>query len=126
MVAHLRAPLLEDHRVVVHHRIVLAQIVLAQIVLAQIVLALAALLHLQDLQFHVHNLVRNAQLAEVVLTAPEQHVKFLKVVKPVIHAGFVLLHKNGINLEFVRASSNQIFQMMSLVRNSKRVFAQSY
>jgi hypothetical protein len=126
MVAHLRAPLQEDRRAVVHHRIVLAQIVLAQIVLAQIVQVLAVLLHLQDLLLRVRNLVKSVQRAEVALTAPEQHVKFLKVVKSAIHVGFVLLHKNAINLEFVHASSNQIFLKMSLVKNSRRVFAQSY
>jgi hypothetical protein len=98
--------------VVVHHRI--------DLVLG--VLVLVVLLHL----LHVHNLVRNAQLAEVALTALEQHVKFLKVVKLVIHAGFVPLHKNVTNQEFVHVSLNQIFLKMSLVKNSKRVFAQSF
>jgi hypothetical protein len=117
MVAHLRVPLQEDHRAVVHHRI-------DQV---QIDLALVVRLHLhQDLHLlHVHNLVRNAQLAEVALTALEQHVKFLKVVKSAIHAGFVPLHKNAINREFVHASSNQIFLRMSLVKNSRKVFVQS-
>jgi hypothetical protein len=64
--------------VVVHHRI--------DLVLG--VLVLGALLHLP----HVHNLVRNAQLAEVALTALELQVKFIKVVKSVIHEGFVPLH----------------------------------
>jgi hypothetical protein len=69
-------------------------------------------LHLQDLLLRVHNLVKNVQLAEVVLTALEQRVKFLKVVKSVIHEGFVPLHKNAINRAFVHVSSNQIFPKM--------------
>jgi hypothetical protein len=64
--------------------------------------------------------------AEVVQIAPVQRVKFLRVVKSAIHAGFDQLHKNAINREFVHVSLNQIFLKMSLVRNSKRVFAQSY
>jgi hypothetical protein len=115
MVVHRRAPLQEDHRVVAHHRIVPVQVDLA----------LAAHRHLQDLLLHVHNLERNAQLAEVAQTALGQHVKFPKVVKSAIHAGFVPLHKNATNQEFAHVSLNRIFLKMSLARNSKRVFAQS-
>jgi hypothetical protein len=97
--------------VVVHHRIDLVLVVLVLVVL----------LHL----LHVHNLVRNAQLAEVALTALEQHVKFLKVVKSVIHAGFVLHRKNAINHVSVHVSLSQIFLKMSQEKSSRRVFAQS-
>jgi hypothetical protein len=88
-------------------------------VLHRIVLALAVLPH------HAHNLVKSVLLAEVVQTALVQHVRYLKVAKSVIHAGFGLLHKSAINREFVHASLNQISQMMSRVKNSKRVFARS-
>jgi hypothetical protein len=42
----------------------------------------------------------------------ELHVKFLKVVKSTIHAGFALHHKNAINRESVHVSLNQIFLKM--------------
>jgi hypothetical protein len=70
--------------------------------------------------------VKSVQLAEVVLTALGQLVKFLKVVKSAIHAGFVPLHKNAINRAFVHVSSSLIFLRMSLVKNSRRVFAQNF
>jgi hypothetical protein len=117
MVAHLRAPLQEDHRAVAHHRI-------DQV---QIDLALVVRLHLhQDLHLLARNLVKSVQLAEVVLTALEQRVKFLKVEKSAIHAVFVPLHKNAINRAFVHVSSSLISLRMLLVKNSRRVFAQSF
>jgi hypothetical protein len=70
--------------------------------------------------------VKIVLLAEVAQTALEQRVKFLKVVKSVIHAGFGQLHKNAINREFVHVSLNQIFLKMSLVKNSKKVFVQNF
>jgi peptide subunit release factor 1 (eRF1) len=105
VVVHLRVHLQEDHQVDVPHRIVLA----------------LAAHHLR-----VHNLVKIVLLAEVAQTALEQRVKFLKVVKSVIHAGFGQLHKNAINREFVHVSLNQIFLKMSLVKNSKKVFVQNF
>jgi hypothetical protein len=107
VVVHLRAPLQEDHRAAALHRIVQALVV-----------------HLHLL--HVHNLAKSVLPAEVVQTALAQHVKFLRVVKSAIHAGFVPLHKNAISREFVHASSNQIFLKMSLVKSLKRVFVQNF
>jgi hypothetical protein len=46
-----------------------------------------------------------------------QLVKFQKVVKSAIHAGFPLLHKSATNPEFVHVSLNQIFLMMSQVKS---------
>jgi hypothetical protein len=107
VVVHLHVPLQEDHRAAVLHRIVLALVV-----------------HLHLL--HVRNLVKSVLPAEVVQTALVLRVKFLKVVKSAIHAGFVPLHKNAISREFVHASSNQIFLKMSLVKSLKRVFVQNF
>jgi hypothetical protein len=107
VVVHLHVPLQEDHRAAVLHRIILALVV-----------------HLHLLR--VRNLVKSVLPAEVVQTALVLRVKFLKVVKSAIHAGFVPLHKNAINREFVHASSNQIFLKMSLVKSLKRVFVQNF
>jgi hypothetical protein len=97
-----------DHRVVVHLRVPLQED-------HPVVVPL----------HHVHNLVKSVLRAEVVQTALAQHVKFLRAVKSASHAGFVPLHKNAINHEFVHAYLNQISQKTSLVKNSKRVFARS-
>jgi hypothetical protein len=70
--------------------------------------------------------VKIVLLAEAVQTAPVQHVKFLKVVMSAIHAGFVPLHKNAINHEFVHESSSQIFLMTLQVKSSRRVYVQNY
>jgi hypothetical protein len=51
------------------------------------------------------------QIAQVLL------VKFRKVVKSVIHAGFGLLHRNAINHAFVHVSLNQIFLKTLLVKS---------
>jgi hypothetical protein len=66
------------------------------------------------------------QLAVEDLIALVQPVKFPKAVKSAIHAGFVPLHKNAINREFVHASLNRIFLRMSQVKSSKRAFELSY
>jgi hypothetical protein len=111
MVVHLRVHLHQDHRAAVPHRI------------AQ---ALADQHHLlQDLHLLVHNLAKIVQPAVVALTAPVQPVKFLKVVKSAIHAGFVQHRKNAINHVSVHVSLSQIFLKMSQVKNLKRAFAQS-
>jgi hypothetical protein len=70
--------------------------------------------------------VKNVLLVEDVLIVLEPHVKFLKVVKSMIHAGFVLPHKSAINHVYVHVSLSQIFLKMSQVKSWKRVFAQSY
>jgi hypothetical protein len=117
MVAHLHVPLQEDHRTGVHHQIVHHQIDLAPVVHRH--------LH-HDLHLLARNLEKSVQLAEVALTELEQRVKFRKVAKSAIHVGFVLLHKNATNHEFVRVFLSQIFLKMSLVKNSRRVFVQSF
>jgi hypothetical protein len=70
--------------------------------------------------------VKIVLLAGVATTALAQHVKFRRAVMSVIHAGFVPLHKNAINHEFVHVSLNQIFLKMSQVKSSKRVFALNF
>jgi hypothetical protein len=70
----------------------------------------------------VHSLAKNVRPVVDVPIALVQRDKFPRGVKSVIHAGFAQLHKSAINLAFVRASLNQIFLMMSPVKNSKRVF----
>jgi hypothetical protein len=76
-------------------------------------------------QVAVPNLAR-IDLHEVVAQIePAPLDTFLKAVKSVIHAGFVLHRKNEINHELGLASLNQIFQKMSQVRNLKRAYAQS-
>jgi hypothetical protein len=97
--------LLEDHRAAVHHRI-----------------AQALAVHLLH---HAHNLAKIVQLAVVVMTALVQHVKFLKVVKSAIHAGFGLHHKSVTSLELDRASLNQIFLKTLQAKSSRRAFAQN-
>jgi hypothetical protein len=72
------------------------------------------------------NLARNVQPVVDDLIAQVQRVKSLKVVKSLIHAGFVPPHKSAINHVFAPASLSQIFLKMSQVKNLKRVFAQSY
>jgi hypothetical protein len=67
----------------------------------------------------------NVQLAVEDLIALVQLVKFRKVVKSAIHAGFAPLHKNAINREFAHESLNLIFLKMSQARNSRRAFALS-
>jgi hypothetical protein len=73
----------------------------------------------------VHNLVKIVQLAEVVPIEQAQHVKFLKVVKSAIHAGFGLHHKSVTSLELDRASLNQIFLKTLQAKSSRRAFAQN-
>jgi hypothetical protein len=73
----------------------------------------------------VHNLAKIVQPAEVVPIEQAQHVKFLKVVKSAIHAGFDLHHKNATSRESDRASLNQIFLTMLPVKSSRRAFAQN-
>jgi hypothetical protein len=75
---------------------------------------------------HEAAIVLHALVVVVVLIAQVLLDKFLKVEKPVIHVGFALHLKNAIHHVFAHASLNQIFQMMSLVKNSKRVFAQNF
>jgi hypothetical protein len=65
----------------------------------------------------VHNLATNVQLEAGAMTALVLRAKSHKVVKSVIHAGFVLLRKSVTDLEFVPASLNQIFLKMSLVKS---------
>jgi hypothetical protein len=109
MVALLHVHPHQDHRAAVHHRIVQA---------------LAVHLH-PDLHLLARNLAKIVQLVAVAMTALAQHVKFRRAVMSAIHAGFVQLHKNVINREFVHASLNQIFLKMLQVKNSRRAFAQS-
>jgi hypothetical protein len=59
----------------------------------------------------------SAQPAVEDLIVQELHVKFPKVVKSAIHAGFVPPHKNEINREFVHESLNQIFLRMLLAKS---------
>jgi hypothetical protein len=73
-----------------------------------------------------HNLARNVLLVVDDLIAQVQRVKSLKVVKSVIHAGFVPLHKSAINHVFAPASLNQIFLKMLQVKSLKRVSAQNF
>jgi hypothetical protein len=72
-------------------------------------------LHLESLQtsdrLHRHQEM-NALHAGEDQIGQELHVKFLKVVKSTIHAGFALHHKNAINRESVHVSLNQIFLKM--------------
>jgi hypothetical protein len=68
----------------------------------------------------------NVQLAVEDLIALVQLVKFRKVVKSAIHAGFAPLHKNAINREFVHESLSLIFLRMSQVKSSRRAFELSY
>jgi hypothetical protein len=97
---------LQDHQAVVHH---------------QSDQALAAhLLH------RVHNLAKIVQPVEVVLIEQAQHVKFLKVVKSAIHAGFDLHLKSVTSLESDRASLNQIFLKTLLAKNLRRAFALNF
>jgi hypothetical protein len=70
--------------------------------------------------------VKIVQLAVVAMIALAQLVKFRRAAMSVIHAGFVQLHKNAINREFVHASLNQIFLKMLQVKSSRRAFVQSY
>jgi hypothetical protein len=63
---------------------------------------------------------------EVAQTVPVQRVKFLKVVKSTIHAGFAPPHKSAINHVYVHVSLSQIFLKMSQVKSWKRVFEQNY
>jgi hypothetical protein len=73
-----------------------------------------------------HNRAR-IDLHEVVAQIVRARLdKYLKAVKSVIHAGFGLRHKSGINHESDRASSSQIFQKMSQVKNLKRAYVQNY
>jgi hypothetical protein len=65
----------------------------------------------------VHNLAKSAQHVAAATIVQVQHVKSLKAVKSAIHAGFVPLRKSATNPEFVHASSNQIFLMMSQVKS---------
>ena len=95
-VALLHVPLHQDHRAAVHHRIVQA---------------LAAHLH-PDLHLLARNLAKIVQHAAVAMIALAQRVKFHRVAMSVIHAGFVQLHRNATNQEFVHASLNQIFLKM--------------
>jgi hypothetical protein len=74
----------------------------------------------------VRNLARNVLLVVDDLIAQVQRVKSLKVVKSVIHAGFVPPHKSAISLVFVHVFLNQIFLKMSQVKSLRKVFAQSY
>jgi hypothetical protein len=69
--------------------------------------------------------VKIVQLAEVVPIEQAQHVKFLKVVKSAIHAGFGLHHKSVTSLELDRASLNQIFLKTLQAKSSRRAFAQN-
>jgi hypothetical protein len=97
-----------DHQVVVHPRVPLQED------------------HQVVVHPRVHNLEKSVLHAGAVLIEQVQLVKFLKVVKSVIHVGFDLLHKSEINHEFVHESLNLIFQMMSPAKSSKRVFALNY
>jgi len=103
--AHHHLPLLDDQRPPGHHQV------------DQVLIALHLL---------VRNLARNVLLVGDDLIAQVQRVKSLKVVKSVIHAGFVPPHKSAINHVFVPASLNQIFLKMSQGKSLKKVFAQSY
>jgi hypothetical protein len=86
----------------------------------------ARVLHRVHLHLHrVHNLAKNVLLVVDDLIALVQLVKFRKVVKSAIHAGFAPLHKNAINREFAHESLNLIFLKMSQARNSRRAFALS-
>jgi hypothetical protein len=98
--------LLEDHRAAVHHRI-----------------AQALAVHLLH---HAHNLAKIVQLAVVVPIEQAQHVKFLKVVKSAIHAGFGLHHKNATSLELDPVSLNQIFLKTLLAKSLRRAFALNF
>jgi len=102
---HAHHLLLADHRPPDHHQVDLLQIVH----------------HHRD-----HNHERNALLVVDELIEQVHRVKSLKVVKSVIHGGFVPPHKSAINHEFVPASLSQIFLKMSQVKSLKRAFAQSY
>jgi hypothetical protein len=97
--------LLVDHRRPGHHQV------------DQVLIALHLL---------VRNHARNVLLVVDDLIAQVLRVKSLKVVKLVIHAGFVPPHKSAISLVFAPASLNQIFLKMSQVKSLKRAFAQSY
>jgi hypothetical protein len=96
---------LQDHQAVVHHQSDQALVV--------------------HLPLPVHNLVRIVQPAEVVPIEQAQHVRFLKVVKSAIHAGFDLHHKNATSRESDRASLNQIFLKTLLVKSLRRAFEQN-
>jgi hypothetical protein len=65
----------------------------------------------------VHHHEKNVQHEADEQIAQVQVVRFLKVVKSAIHAGFALLRKNAINREFVHESLNQIFPKMSQVKS---------
>jgi hypothetical protein len=84
------------------------------------------LLHVHQVLDHLPLLVMSVQLAVEELIALVQPARFRRVVKSAIHAGFVPLHKNAINREFVHESLNLIFLKMSPARNSRRAFALSY
>jgi hypothetical protein len=107
MVVLLRAPhhLLADHRPPDHHQV-------DQVLTAHHLL--------------VRNLARNALLVVVELIEQVHRVKYHKVVKSAIHAGFVPPHKSAINHEFAPASLSQIFLKMSQVKSLKRAFVQNY
>jgi hypothetical protein len=91
-----------------------------------VVLLRAHRLLLADHRHRGRKLARNVLLVVDDLIAQVQRVKSLKVVKSVIHAGFVPPHKSAINHVFVPASLNQIFLKMSQGKSLKKVFAQSY
>jgi predicted transcriptional regulator len=65
----------------------------------------------------VRNHERNAPLVVDELIEQVHRVKSLKVVKSLIHAGFVLPHKSATNHVFVHASLNPIFLKMSQVKS---------
>jgi hypothetical protein len=90
-----------------------------QVVLHQVVHHLAH-------QEAARNLVRIDLRELVAQIEPVPPDMFLRAVKSVIHAGFVLHRKNEINHELDLASLNQIFQKMLQVKNLKRAYAQSY
>jgi hypothetical protein len=102
----LPAHLLQDHPAAVHHQIDQAQVA-----------------HLPQ---PVHNLAKIVQPAEVVPIEQVQHVKFLKVVKSAIHAGFGQRHKSATSLELDRASLNQIFLKTLLAKSSRRAFVLNF
>jgi hypothetical protein len=65
----------------------------------------------------VHHHEKSVQHEADEQIAQAQVVRFLKVEKSLIHAGFVPLRRNAINREFGRESSNQIFLRMSQVKS---------
>jgi hypothetical protein len=69
------------------------------------------------LHHRVHNLATNVQHVAVAMIARVHRVKFPRVVKSAIHAGFDQLRKSATNREFVLVSSNQISLKMSQGRS---------